>query len=129
MAQVSSGTDMKQWASDGLREMEPLITLTSDGQIALLKSLGNAEDFVVACLVTQHLAHRAGRTAKQTLAIDDIIAAGGLAQRVARQTIYNATSTLAKARIIRKNGNEFYVDERAVLQFFSARLPALVGAK
>jgi hypothetical protein len=79
--------------------------------------------------VAQHLAHRTGQAAKATLSVDELIGVGGLAQRVARQSIYNTTSSLSKAKIIQKHGNEFFVDERAVLQFFATVLPALMGSK
>jgi hypothetical protein len=105
--------------------MQSVVTLTSDGQVALLKGVGSAEEFIVTCLVAQNLAHRLGKAPRQTMSVDDLIGAGGLAQRVARQTVYNSTSSLAKKKIIQKNGNEFYVDERTVLQFVSTMLPLL----
>jgi len=104
---------LQQW----LQEMQSFVTLTSDGRVALLRNRGSAEELILTCLVTQNLAHRLGKTPRQTMSVDDLIGAGGLAQRVARQTVYNSTSSLAKKKIIQKKGNEFYVDERTVLQY------------
>lgn len=120
---------MNVQAENFLQSLEALIALTADGQVAALKNMGSAEDLIVACLVAQNLAHQIGKAPKSTMSIDDLIAAGGLAHRVARQTVYNSTSALAKSKIIQKRGNEFFVDERAVLQFVSARLPHLVKGR
>jgi hypothetical protein len=117
---------MKEELEQQLERMAQVVALTSDGQVTLLRSVASAEDFIVTCLVAQNLAHRLGKTQKQTMSVDDLIGAGGLAQRIARQTIYNCTSGLSKSKIIRKQGNEFYVDERTVLQFFAAKLPQLL---
>jgi hypothetical protein len=112
--------------ADGLlKEIESIVTLTSDGKVALLKPVDNTEQLIVACLVAQYLAHRGGRASKPGLSVDEIIGAGGLAQRVARQTVYNSVSKLSKSKIIEKIGGEFSVDERAVLQFFATMLPNL----
>src|ERR1700677_3536800 len=102
-----------------LQQLEPIVALTNDGQVTLLKNVGNAEDFIITCLVAENLGHRLGKAHKQTMSVDDLIAAGGLAQRIARQTIYNSTSSLSKSRIIQKKGNEFFVDERTVMNFFA----------
>ena len=110
-----------------LQQLEPIVALTNDGQVTLLKNVGNAEDFIITCLVAENLGHRLGKAHKQTMSVDDLIAAGGLAQRIARQTIYNSTSSLSKSRIIQKKGNEFFVDERTVMQFFATKLPELIN--
>jgi len=112
----------EQW----LESMASFVALTAAGQVALLRSVASAEDFVVTCLVAQNLAHSAGRTSKSTMSIDDLIGAGGLAHRAARQTVYNTTSKLAQSRIIQKRGNEFFVDERTILQFVANKLPQLM---
>jgi hypothetical protein len=116
-------------AEEQLRQMESLVALTSDGKVALMKSVNSAEQFIVACLVAQHLAHGIGKAQKQGLSIDEIISAGGLAQRTARQTVYNTMSKLSKARIVQKSGGEFFVDERVILQFFATVLPDLISKK
>ena len=118
---------MENELDQSLQKMGSVVALTSDGQVTLLKNVGSSEDFIVTCLVAKNLAHRLGKTSQQTMSVDDLIGAGGLAQRVARQTIYNSTSSLAKSRIIQKRGNQFYVDERTVLQYISAKLPRLVS--
>jgi hypothetical protein len=117
---------MNTQAEQLFQSLEPLVALTADGQVAVLKNMGNSEDLIIACLVAQNLSHQMGKASKQTMSVDDLIAAGGLAHRLARQTVYNSTSALARSRIIQKRGNEFCVDERAILQFVSARLPHLV---
>ena len=112
--------------SNLLEEMETIVTLTEGGDVTLLRDAGSAENLVLALLVAQHCAYRSGKTKKQSLSVDELIAAAGLAQRVARQTVYNTTSTLSRAKIIQKTGNEFFVDERTVIQFRSALLSDLV---
>ena len=67
-----------------------------------------------------------GKTAKQTMSADDLIGAGGMVQKTAKQTIYNAASALARNKIIQKRGNEYFVSERTELQFFAAKLPQLL---
>jgi len=114
-------------SEESLRRLEPLVALTSDGQVTVLRAVGNTEHFILLCLVAQQLAFRLKRVAKKTLSVDELIGAGGLAQRVARQTIYNSTSKLVKSKILQKVGNEFFVDERTELQFFAAVLPSLLG--
>jgi hypothetical protein len=109
-----------------LQNLQPIVALTKNGQVTLLKNVGNTEDFIVTCLVAENLGHRLGKAQKQTMSVDDLIAAGGLAQRIARQTIYNSTSSLSKSKIIQKRGNEFFVDERTVMQFFATKLPQLI---
>lgn len=111
---------------DQLDRMKEIVTFTKAGQVTLLRNVGSTEDFIVTCLVANNLAHESGKTQKQTMSVDDLIGAGGLAQRIARQTIYNSTSTLSKSKIIHKRGNEFYVDERTVLQFLATKLPQLL---
>jgi len=121
MRMIESGLEQQ------LQQLEPIVALTNDGQVTLLKNVGNAEDFIITCLVAENLGHRLGKAHKQTMSVDDLIAAGGLAQRIARQTIYNSTSSLSKSRIIQKKGNEFFVDERTVMQFFATKLPELIN--
>lgn len=116
-------------AGELLGQLEPIMVLTSDGKLALLRPVNSTEQLILACLVAQHLAHGAGKTQKPGLSIDEIISSGGLAQRIARQTVYNAMSKLSKGRIVQKNGGEFFVDERVVLQFFSTVLPSLLSGK
>ena len=103
--------------------MATIVALTEDGQVTVLRNLGSTEDFIIACMVAQNLAHRLGKTKKQSMSVDDLIGAGGLAQRLARQTVYNTTSALTKAKILQKQGHEFLVGERTVLQFFATRFP------
>lgn len=105
-----------------LQKMGTLVAITSDGLVTILKHVGSAEDFIITCLVAQKLAHRLGKTSTETMSVDDLIGAGGMTQRLARQTVYNATSSLAKSKIIQKRGNEFFVDERTVLQYVAAKL-------
>lgn len=126
MDSVNGARGNDRVATEHLERMSALVTLTSDGQVTLLKNVGSAEHFVITCLVTQNLAYRLSMTPKQTLSVDEIIGAGGLAQRVARQTVYNTTSNLTKIRVIEKRGNEFLVSERTVLQFFATILPELL---
>jgi|HubBroStandDraft_4_1064222.scaffolds.fasta_scaffold644020_2 hypothetical protein len=121
MQAIESGLEQQ------LQQLEPIVALTNDGQVTLLKNVGNTEDFIITCLVAENLGHRLGKAQKQTMSVDDLIAAGGLAQRIARQTIYNSTSSLSKSRIIQKKGNEFFVDERTVMQFFATKLPELIN--
>jgi len=116
-------------AEEQLRQMESVVAVTSDGKVALMQPVNSAEQFVVACLVAQHLAHKTGKAQKDGLSIDEIISAGGLAQRTARQTVYNTMSKLSKGRIVQKNGGEFFVDERVILQFFATVLPDLISRK
>src|SRR5712692_1674853 len=110
-------------ADQMLQQMQTTAAITSDGQVTVLRDVGSAEEFIVACLVAKQLAFRVGKVITETMYVDDLISAGGLAQRVARQTIYNATSKLAQGRIIHKQGNQFYVDERIVLQYAAQKLP------
>jgi hypothetical protein len=121
MPTIESGLEQQ------LQQLEPIVALTNNGQVTLLKNVGNAEDFIITCLVAENLGHRLGKAQKLTMSVDDLIAAGGLAQRIARQTIYNSTSSLSKSRIIQKKGNEFFVDERTVMQFFATKLPELIN--
>jgi hypothetical protein len=116
-------TQFEQW----LDRLQEIVTFTSDGQVTLLRNVGSVEDLVVTCLVAQNVAHRAGKTPKATMSVDDFIAAGGLAHSAARQSVYNSTSKLAQRKIIQKRGNEFFVDERTVLQYVAARLPPLTA--
>jgi hypothetical protein len=118
---------MEAQAQEWLQKLESVVVLTGAGQVTLLRNVGSAEEFVVTCLVAQNLAQRAGRTQSDTMSVDEMIAAGGLVQSVARQTVYNVTSALAKRKIIQKRGNEFCVDERIVLQYVAAKLPLLTG--
>jgi hypothetical protein len=106
-----------------LQQLKTKAAITSDGQVTVLRDLGSAEEFIVTCLVAKQVAFRAGKVSTETMSVDDLISAGGLAQRIARQTIYNATSKLAQGRIIHKQGNQFYVDERIVLQYAAQNLP------
>ena len=106
-----------------IQQMRSVVAITSDGQVTVLRDLGSTEEFIVTCLVAKQLAFRAGKIPGEAMSVDDLISAGGLAQRIARQTIYNATSKLAKARIIQKQGNQFYVDERVILQYAAQKLP------
>ena len=110
-------------AEEFLKRLEPIVSLTSAGEVVLLTNVGTAEEAIIACLVAQYLAHKAARTSKETLSVDDLIAAGGLAHTLARQTVYNATSRLSRNRIVQKLGNEFFVNERIVLQYVAAKLP------
>jgi hypothetical protein len=112
-----------------LRSLEATVSLTSVGEVVLLTNHGTAEEAVIACLVAQHLAHKAGRTNKETLSVDDLIAAGGLAHALARQTVYNATSRLSRNRIVQKLGNEFFVDERIVLQYVAKKFPQYLNSQ
>jgi hypothetical protein len=105
--------------------MAPIIALTEGGEVTVLTNLGSTEDFIVSCMVAQNLAHRLGKTKKQSMSVDDLIESGGLAQRLARQTVYNTTSALTKAKILQKQGHEFFVTERTVLQFFATKFPQL----
>ena len=110
-------------ADEMLQQMKTAAAITSDGQVTVLRDLGSAEEFVVTCLVAKLLAFRAGKVPAETMSVDDLISAGGMAQRIARQTIYNSTSKLAQGRIIHKRGNQFYVDERILLQYAAQKLP------
>ncbi len=109
-----------------LQNLAAIAAVTSDGQVTLLSNVGNTEDLIVTSLVVRCLAHQVGKSAKKTMSIDELMAAGGLTQRVARQTIYNSTSSLTKSKIIEKSGNEFFVGERTVMQYVASKLPALV---
>lgn len=116
-------------AEEALRKIESLVALTGDGLVTILRPADTTEHFILMCLVAQQLAFQIGRAAKKTMSVDELIAAGGLSQRIARQTIYNCTSSLSKAKIVQKKGNEFFVDERTELQFFATVLPQLLGRK
>jgi hypothetical protein len=109
-------------ADQMLQQMKALVAITSDGQVTILRDVGSAEEFIVTCLVAKQLAFRSGKVSTETMSVDDLIGAGGLSQRVARQTIYNATSKLAQAKIIHKQGNQFRVDERILLQYAAQKL-------
>lgn len=110
-----------------LEQLGAIVGLTSEGEIVLLRKIANAEDFIVTCLVAQFLVQRTDKTKKDTLSVDEIIAAGGLTYRPARQTIYNSTSNLAKSRIILKEGKKFRVGERTVLQYFATKVRELLA--
>jgi hypothetical protein len=112
--------------SERLDQLKSIVGVTSTGEIALLRKIPNAEDFIVTCLVAQLVAHKAGQATDDNLTIDQMISCGGLAYRPARQTVYNATSGLSKNHIIKKEGNKFRVDERTVLQFFATKLRSLL---
>jgi hypothetical protein len=105
-----------------LQQMNSVAAITSDGQVTILRDVGSAEEFIVTCLVVKQLAFRLGKVPTQTMSVDDLLSAGGLAQRIARQTIYNATSKLAQGRVIHKQGNHFFVDERILLQYAAQKL-------
>jgi hypothetical protein len=108
---------------DMIQQMKADVAVTSNGQITVLREVGSTEEFIVTCLVAKQLAFRSGKVSTETMSVDDLIGAGGLAQRIARQTIYNATSKLVQGRIIQKQGNQFCVDERIVLQYAAQKLP------
>jgi hypothetical protein len=110
-----------------LEQLKSIVEFTSDGEVVLLRKISSAEDFIITCLVAQFVAHKAGKAKKEGLSTEEIISAGGLAYRPAKQTIYNATSGLAKTRILTKDGGSFRVGERIVVQFFSAKLPEILG--
>jgi hypothetical protein len=105
-----------------LQQMKQTVAITSDGQVTILRDVGSTEEFIVTCLVAKQLAFRASKVPAETMSVDDLLSAGGMAQRIARQTVYNATSKLAQGRIIHKRGNQFYVDERIVLQYAAQKL-------
>ena len=115
-----------KWA-EMLGQLSPIVGLTSGGEIFFRKKPPTAEDFIVTSLVAQFVAHKAGKASKETLSINELISAGGLAYRPARQTIYNSTSGLAKNQIILKEGNEFRVPERVVVQYLDTKLAQLTG--
>jgi hypothetical protein len=110
-----------------LEQLKGIVEFTSDGEIVLLRKISSAEDFIITCLVAQFVAHKAGKAKKEGLSTDEVISAGGLAYRPAKQTIYNATSGLAKTRILTKDGKDLRVGERIVVQFFSTKLPEILG--
>ena len=105
-----------------LQQMKPVVAITTDGQVTILRDIGSTEEFIVTCLVAKQLAFRLGKVPTQAMSVDDLLSAGGLAQRIARQTIYNATSKLAQGKIIQKQGAQFFVDERIVLQYAAQKL-------
>lgn len=119
--------DDRRWQR-ALEEFQQLLAVTEDGKIAILQEGLEAEDFIVACLVGAFLANKTDRTDRQTMSVDEIVAAGGLIYRPARQTLYNNLSKLSKSGVIKKKGKEFFVDERVFLQFSMARLPQLRGS-
>jgi hypothetical protein len=118
---------MQSQSEQWLERIQEIVTLTSDGQVTLLQNVGSVEDLIVTCLVVQNVAHRAGKSPKDTMSVDDFIAAGGLAHTAARQSVYNCTSQLVKRKIIQKRGSEFLVGERTVLQYFAAKVPQLTA--
>jgi len=105
-----------------LQQMKSVAAITTDGQVTILQDVGSTEEFIVTCLVTKQLAFRLGKVPTQAMSVDDLLSAGGLAQTIARQTIYNATSKLAQRKIIHKEGNQFFVDERILLQYAAQKL-------
>jgi hypothetical protein len=106
-----------------LDKLSAITAFTSDGEVVLVGKIDSTQDFIITCLVTRWLGHRVGVCKEPGSTIDEILAAGGVLYRPARQSIYNTMSKLSRNHVILRVGREFQVDERAVLQYFAFKFP------
>ena len=101
-----------------------------DGEITVMKEKISIDDFILLSLIAAYLGHKLGKFDRETLRVDDILRAGGVACEFSRGSIYNELSTLAGGgKIEREAKGEYKVTLGRVIQFTNLVLPKLKGEK